>query len=418
MLAAFFAVIGFPDSMHSVPNVDSIASLYSVPRWIMGGLAVVDTVLIYMIAELRYKSERVALIASLLFAVMPITWLTRMVVLDAILLPFLLSSILFALYAALKVNHDYKRLLLILLSGSCLGLAMFTKAPAFTMIPIVGYLVLISSSSGMRKPPLKSLAIWFTPVILIPMLWPIYALTIGAFESWWENVILQAQRKGDIDRLVQNFYSLDPVLFLLGAAGFVYAAIRRDYFLLLWFVPYFLFLSSGVYTQDFHWIPILPVFCIAGAVIVNALITYASRPRKYLSNAIAATVISTIALFGLVSTVLLISPNFTSAQFEAIVFVLKQMEDDSLSANTTIVSSPAYSWVFAYVFDKEHVFEDYRDLLFHPVVTDNIILIADPHFLGSPEEQLKLTYNNTKSAAIFKDSRTVVDVRVSYDLKD
>ena len=63
----------------------------------MGILAIVDTFLVYKIAEFRYN-RNVALIAAVLFAVMPLTWLIRRILLDSILLPFLLSSILFSIY--------------------------------------------------------------------------------------------------------------------------------------------------------------------------------------------------------------------------------------------------------------------------------------------------------------------------------
>ena len=55
----------------------------------MGLLAVIDTFMVYKIAERRYN-RNIALVASLLFAVTPLTWLTRMILLESILLPFLL----------------------------------------------------------------------------------------------------------------------------------------------------------------------------------------------------------------------------------------------------------------------------------------------------------------------------------------
>jgi 4-amino-4-deoxy-L-arabinose transferase-like glycosyltransferase len=91
--------------------------LWLVPRAIMGILAVVDTFLIFKISEVGYN-RIVGFIASILFAVMPITWLTRWVHLDSIQLPFLLSSILFALYYAKDSQSRYqKSIILILLSG-------------------------------------------------------------------------------------------------------------------------------------------------------------------------------------------------------------------------------------------------------------------------------------------------------------
>jgi 4-amino-4-deoxy-L-arabinose transferase-like glycosyltransferase len=71
----------------------------------MGLLAVVDTSLVYKIAERRY-SRNVAVIASVLFAVMPSLLYTRWMLLDNILMPLFLSSILFALYHLEKIPQS------------------------------------------------------------------------------------------------------------------------------------------------------------------------------------------------------------------------------------------------------------------------------------------------------------------------
>ncbi len=80
--------------------------LYLVPRVLMGILAVVDTFLVYKIAETRYN-RKVAFISATLFAVMPSTWFLRRIYLDSIALPFILLSILFAVYYAKKSKSDY-----------------------------------------------------------------------------------------------------------------------------------------------------------------------------------------------------------------------------------------------------------------------------------------------------------------------
>jgi len=144
-LGGLLGITGYPDSVHPSPgDVHSIEMLYFIPRVLMGILAVVDTFVIYKISEHRYN-RRVAFIASVLFAVMPFTWLTRRILLDSIQLPFLLSSILFAVYAKSRNgnrnNHRKNSTTLVLLSGIFLGLAIFIKIPAFTMIPAVGFLV-------------------------------------------------------------------------------------------------------------------------------------------------------------------------------------------------------------------------------------------------------------------------------------
>jgi hypothetical protein len=104
-------------------------------------------------------------------------------------------------------------------------------------------------------------------------------------------------------------------------------------------------------------------------------------------------------IFGLVSTSMLITTNLTSAQFQAIAFAAGVADD-----MTTVVSSPAYSWIFLYVFDTEYVFGDYRDLLFHPVETDWMILISDRHFQSNigAGSQLGEAYEGTTNIAVFE----------------
>ena len=82
----------------------SVGVLYTIPRILMGILAVVDTFLIYKITERRY-SRNVAFIAAMLFAVTPLGWLFRRMYLDPIQLPFLLTSILFALYTGIRAKQ-------------------------------------------------------------------------------------------------------------------------------------------------------------------------------------------------------------------------------------------------------------------------------------------------------------------------
>src|ERR671930_2403280 len=101
-LAGVFKLIGYPASLHPSSDINSIEMLYFVPRLLMGILAIVDTFLVYKIAGVMYNNKRIAFIASILFAVMPLSWFTRRIYLESIQLPFLLSSILFAVYCAKK----------------------------------------------------------------------------------------------------------------------------------------------------------------------------------------------------------------------------------------------------------------------------------------------------------------------------
>jgi hypothetical protein len=102
-LAGMLAATDYPSSpiKSSSISINSIEMLYLVPRLFMGILAIIDTFLVYKISEYRYN-RNVALIASILFAVMPATWILRKILLESLLLPLLLSSILFAVYYSNK----------------------------------------------------------------------------------------------------------------------------------------------------------------------------------------------------------------------------------------------------------------------------------------------------------------------------
>ncbi len=111
-LAGLLAMVGYPNSYVSSSssgmNVTTIETLYLIPRLVMGSLAILDTFLIYKISERRYN-RTVALIASILFAVMPFTWLMRKILLETLLLPLLLSSILFAIHISKEVDDNKKQ---------------------------------------------------------------------------------------------------------------------------------------------------------------------------------------------------------------------------------------------------------------------------------------------------------------------
>ncbi|MGI0060417.1 MAG: ArnT family glycosyltransferase, partial [Nitrosotalea sp.] len=255
-LASIFGLIGFPNSWHPSIDPNSIASLYFVPRLIMGLLAVLDTFLVYQIADTKY-GKKIALVSSLLFAVMPFTWVIRRILLDSILLPFLLTSILFAL----KTKDSKNKYMLVVFSGICLGIAIFTKIPVFTMIPLIAGLVYFNTGKN-----IKALILLLIPIILIPSIWPLQAVSTHQFDVWMKGVISQTQRSSlGLPYISLVFFKLDPVLFVLGIAGTVFAIVRRHYFILFWFVPFVIFLLTIGYNQYFYWIPILPVFCISAS---------------------------------------------------------------------------------------------------------------------------------------------------------
>jgi hypothetical protein len=379
-LAGLLGVTGYPNSLHPTPDVQSIEMLHLVPRAIMGVLAVLDTFLLYKITERRYN-KNVALIASVLFAVMPMTWILRRVYLDTLLMPLLLSSILFAIYIRVPNNNSIRQWprininknMLVLLSGIFLGLAIYTKIPAFTMIPLVGYLV-VSNSNSNRK---KTLALWLIPVILIPLLWPAYAISIGQGDLWLDWILWQTGRKKPLAISLANFFEIDPVIMIIGIIGLLYSAFKKELLVLLWVLPFLIFSYFIGWVQYFHLIPIFPAFCISIAVTVDYIM---SRMKRQIARNTIIILFSILTLFGLVSMVTLMTLNTNSIHYYAYASVIKEISqrhnfENNETSEVTLIGHRMYYWIPRYIFDIEFfLLPDKMPLNYVP---QNMVLVAN-----------------------------------------
>ena len=422
-LAGIFQIIGYPSSLHPLPTVESIEMLYMVPRVLMGILAVVDTFLLYKIVERRYN-RNVALVSSILFAVMPLGWLNRWILLENILLPFLLLSILFALYVKRNNNNyndndndihpdldsskkntnnsnDFKKITLTILSGIFLGLAIYTKITAFTMIPLVGFLIFTNNKS------FKSLALWLVPVILIPSLWPLYALSAGQFDEWLDGVIWQGLQRPTTDVLSQmtSLLNMDPVLVVLTIIGTIYLTLRRDFLILLWIVPFYLFAISIHWIYPFHFILLLPAACIASALLIVEVPKRILKKENH-QKLLTITTVSAIGIFGLVSITSFLNTNYLLTQIMHVSLAINNIQvAENNNKDITIISTPEYSWIFKYIFNEEYAFQTRES----SIKTDKILLMVDRSYFSvvsrdplkpeiENEQQIKLLmniYNNT-----------------------
>lgn len=389
-LGTVLGLVGFPNAVHPSASPDSIAALYLVPRILMGLLAIADTFLVYKIAQNRY-GDKAGLVSAMLFSVMPITWLVRRILLDSILLPFLLLSI----FLALKSKDSSRKEAVIALSGICMGLAIFTKIPAFAFMPLVAGLVYFE---GGRKA--RSIALWIIPVVLIPLLWPLQSVAAGEFHLWVGDVLGQAERHSyGLPYISKVFLQMDPVLFLLGIAGAAFCISRRDMFVLFGIVPFILFLLAIGYNQYFYWIPVLPLLCIAASVLVTRVAEFLGKKR--LGRITPIVLVLGLAAFGLVSTAMLVSTNMTSGQYQAAAFVLHRLK--GADRETTVLASPAYTWIFSYVFHNQNVFSDYTQVGWYKITTEKTLSVADPHYFLSAKVHplLYQIYNGSYSLATF-----------------
>jgi Dolichyl-phosphate-mannose-protein mannosyltransferase len=421
-LAGIFKIIGYPESLNPQPgSANSVGMIYTVPRIVMGFLAVLDTFLIYKISE-RHYNRNVAFIAALLFAVMPFSWMIRRILLESVQLPFILSSILFCLYAANSKNTYNKSILLTFISGTLLGIAIFTKIPAVTMIPLLGFIILKNSSKVIdKKTRLQKLGSFLLPVIAIPLIWPVYALSIGEMDRWVEGIIWQTNRIGtSLVGALWNFYVIDPVLFILGIAGLLYVlAIKRDVFLFLFSIPFMIFLYLIEFVSVWHLVPLLPSFTIAAAIIISDLLNIITSRR--FKRQVGLIVISGIGIFGLVSTTMIITTNLNPFHFKAVAFASKIITDLNNNDSTTedkltVIGSHRYFWMILHLFDKEHR-HDYKNIFSKSnITTEKVLFIADTGLVsrvtaadGGGFEQIKKKYKDTQIVAAFGENQILYD---------
>ena len=394
-LAVILKIIGYPGSLIISPSpsssvnsiLHSIQMLYLAPRVLMGILAVIDTFLIYKISECRYN-RKVALIASVLFAVMPMSWMLRRIYLDSILTPFLLSSVLFALYYNNNPKTTYstrKNIVSLLLSGAFLGLAIFTKIPALAITPLAIFLVY----HGGHGKNLKLLGLWLVPVVLIPLIWLAYSVSIGQFDLWLKDVLWQAHRHRTLIESITALFQMDPVLLILGLGGVIFAVIRRDLFPVLWAGFFVIFFAAIGWVQYFHWIPVIPAFCIATARLIEYLSSKISKTKvqKVLALSFSPSspyvLTAAVGIFGLVSTAMLITMNVNASYFNIDSLIVQHIPDNS---KVTIIGSHWWIWnnlwVSQYIFHKNFEFIDpHFDPFFKKAVeSQNVLFISDRTF--------------------------------------
>jgi len=353
-LGSILWITGYPNSLHPSADGDivhSVKMLWLVPRILIGVIGVIDTFLVFKISERRYNTK-IAFIAAILFAVTSMI-LLRTIFLESLQLPFLLLSILFAVYSKDSKNNSNRRIVpMTLLSGIFLGLAIFTKIPVLTMIPLVAFVIFTNNNRN-----IKMVGFWFIPVILIPLIWPAYAFVNGEFSEWLDAVYWQTHRQTTsvlkyenqltlLNAIASDFLKM-PILIALGFIGLVFATIKKDFFLLLWAIPFLVFLSLLGFVRDFHLIPILPALCISGARLIEGA-SDMFKNRK-VRDLLPFSIISAIAIFGLINFFVLSNMNNNEETFVETALVIRYLQDNK-NNNLTMISTPVYSWIPKYVF--------------------------------------------------------------------
>ena len=384
-LAAFLGITGYQDFFSS-PGHLNYEMIFLIPRIFMGILAIADTFLIFKIAELLYN-RKVGFLAAILFAVTPTTWLTRWILLDSIQLPLILLSILFAVFSFRGTRegskNNSKNILLVLLSGTFLGLSIFTKIPAIMIVPLVGYLIFTNS-----KWNFKILGLWFIPVILIPLLWPAYSISVGEFNSWLNGIIKQAHRAPNpLYFSITEFLMRDPLLLIVGTIGIILAVVKKDLFILLAVIPFLIFMYFVNYVVLHHLMWVVVILCISASRLFVEIVTFVKRYKPLLLLSLGG--ISLFFVFAFTSTIELVTRNETSQFFGAAALVDQYLEAKLITNNNNspdsnknikVLGNTFFIWIQQYVFHNDNYvsfFQIPKKLEFE---NQNVISIIDSRF--------------------------------------
>jgi len=270
------------------------------------------------------------------------------------------------LFRSSKPNDAYK-LSIILLSGTFLGLSIFVKTPTIAMIPLIGFLV-YKNAIYKNNISVKVLGLWLVPVILIPLIAPIYANSFGLFNVWWDGIMYQAKR-GELPlfdltgehNAIKILFAIDPLLMALGIIGLIMAVIKKDLFLLLWIIPCTIFYYTLGYVQFYFFIPIIPALCIASARLVLYLVDKIKYRNNKIQQILPFSVTSIIVILGFTSTLMLITTNINSTHFEAAAFIAKHIPhkgtSESYETDTTLIrGNSRFLWVLKYAYHE--IFND------------------------------------------------------------
>jgi hypothetical protein len=158
-------------------------------------------------------------------------------------------------------------------------------------------------------------------------------------------------------------------------------------------------------------IPLLPVFCIAGAILIEDISNKIRIEKKVKKMLLPFIIVSAIGIIGLFNTTTLITGNVNSSYFKAAAFVDQYLQNINHNSNkTTVIADPFFLWIPQYIFQLDQNYKMYFDNT--PVKTRNVLLIVDHGLMNSmlrkddAAKQLRNIYNspNAKMLARFGES--------------
>jgi 4-amino-4-deoxy-L-arabinose transferase-like glycosyltransferase len=247
-----------------------------------------SVVLLYRLVYLMTHSDFAAIATSLVFSLSPLdVYYQRMVLLDN-------EMVFWVLLALVLLVEPGRRLMTVLASGFCFGLAILCKENALFFAPVLAYLLYQRVRGTYRAR--FSLVGWTFCAFMLVSLYPLYAILKGEFVpapssiigngapaahvSLISTTLWQAGRHGGsiLDPNSQfwqyfwgKWWNKDPVIIVVGACatainfliGLTDRQGRRETFVAsLLAAAFTLYLIRGSIMIDFYVVPVLPFFAL------------------------------------------------------------------------------------------------------------------------------------------------------------
>lgn len=273
-----------------------------------------STALLYRIARRMTNSHFAAIAAAAAFTLSPLEiYYQRMVLLDNVMVFWVLLTLDLLLM-------ETRRIMPLLASGFCFGMATLCKENALFFAPVLGYLLYHKVKGTYRAR--FALAGWSVSAAMFISFYPVYALLKGEFfpagstligngspgahVSLISTVLWQVSRHGGSilspdspfwQYFWGKWWQKDPLIIVIGAAATVINLLiglsdrdrhRETLVASLLAIAFTVYLIRGSVMIDFYVVPVLPFFALNVGLLLSRL---ASTPPR----AIGAT-LATLAL--------------------------------------------------------------------------------------------------------------------------
>ncbi len=254
---------------------------------------------LWVLFELAYRmyDGKTALLCSILLGIMPgYFWLSRMALLETMLVFFVTASLL-SFYLWLQMRRDK----MLFLTGLAIGLGFLTKYQMFVALAIIVVSLLVLARDKLRYVLKKfSIIVFLAFTVVLPWILIAYQVYVAKIFSEW----VYAMQVGNPERLLYSqrypfpiyyfievtwpyneIHPISPFLYvasLLGLGLLVWRRRKEDKYVLIWFATVFVFFT---FISNKNWRYILPLFpALALSTAVFILWTYGQLKNDWKLN--------------------------------------------------------------------------------------------------------------------------------------